>query len=486
MKRIAQFVVKLILIAVVFTFAFQLLKPQPALLTINDRTSLVPPESVRFLADVTYTDKDGRRVIEQEIWDTIAAQIQVAERFVLADMFLFNDFQGSVPEHHRALSSEFANLLMERSRNRSTTAVALITDPINTVYGGQRSEIQDTLIAAGVLVVETNLRPLRDSNIIWSAAWRPIFQWFDNNPEGGWLPHPFDDDGGGVTFRSWAELLNFKANHRKLVISDVPSRQGSERKFATLVTSSNPHDASSAHGNVAIQVRDRVWRDVFDAEQAIADLSGHVLPTPPGDYVTDATGTLRVTPLRDARIRDRLLNLFALARAGDTIDIAMFYLSDRSIIDGLIAAAERGAQIRLILDPNKDAFGHTKNGIPNRPAAKELGRKSKGRIEIRWCDTHGEQCHEKLVTGKIGTNHYLLVGSANLTRRNIGDYNLELDMLVEGEVAYSAWSDAHRHFERRWGNEDGNHTVDFSVYGTASFIDTNLYRFGERTGLSTY
>ena len=52
--------------------------------------------------------------------------------------------------------------------------------------------------------------------------------------------------------------------------------------------------------------------------------------------------------------------------AGDSIDVAMFYLSDRDTIGALLAAAKRGVTVRVILDPNKDAFGRTKNGIPNR------------------------------------------------------------------------------------------------------------------------
>ncbi len=50
----------------------------------------------------------------------------------------------------------------------------------------------------------------------------------------------------------------------------------------------------------------------------------------------------------------------------------MFYLSERQIIKALIAAQQRGVQVRVLLDPNKDAFGREKNGIPNRQVAAEL------------------------------------------------------------------------------------------------------------------
>ena len=35
-------------------------------------------------------------------------------------------------------------------------------------------------------------------------------------------------------------------------------------------------------------------------------------------------------------------------------------------------AADRGVRVRLILDPNRDAFGRQKDGVPNRPVANEL------------------------------------------------------------------------------------------------------------------
>ena len=50
----------------------------------------------------------------------------------------------------------------------------------------------------------------------------------------------------------------------------------------------------------------------------------------------------------------------------------MFYLSERQIVKALITAKERGVNVRVLLDPNKDAFGREKNGIPNRQVASEL------------------------------------------------------------------------------------------------------------------
>ena len=45
----------------------------------------------------------------------------------------------------------------------------MITDPINSVYGGLSPEHYRQLRQAGVDVIETNLAPLRASNPFWSG-----------------------------------------------------------------------------------------------------------------------------------------------------------------------------------------------------------------------------------------------------------------------------------------------------------------------------
>ena len=51
-----------------------------------------------------------------------------------------------------------------------------------------------------------------------------------------------------MSLRSYLEMLNFKANHRKVFVAD--SADGP----VTIVSSANPHDASSAHSNVALLI----------------------------------------------------------------------------------------------------------------------------------------------------------------------------------------------------------------------------------------
>src|SRR5690625_6120146 len=110
------------------------------------------------------------------------------------------------------------------------------------------------------------------------------------------------------------------------------------------------------------------------------------------------------------------------ARSGNLLNRAIFYLSDRKLIAALKSAQRRGAALRVLLDPNEDAFGRKKNGVPNRSVADELVGAG---VDVRWCDTHGEQCHAKFLLHQADGQASMLLGSANFTRRNLADLNLE-------------------------------------------------------------
>ena len=141
--------------------------------------------------------------------------------------------------------------------------------------------------------------------------------------------------------------------------------------------------------------------------------------------------------------------------------------------------------MRVLLDPNKDAFGHRKYGIPNRPVAAELRQSN---IEVRWAHTHSEHCHAKmmLVEGKSGEG-CLLLGSANLTRRNLDNFNLETDVLVRASCSSAVLRDARGHFELLWNNTTEQIlTVPYEHYQDESVVKKWLYRFMEVSGWGTF
>ena len=202
-------------------------------------------ESVTFLADLSWIDAQGTRHLEQQIFDATLGMIERAQTLIVLDMFLFNAWQGPVRETHRGLSAEISDALLAKKQDRPDIAITVISDPVNAVYGGLLSPHLEAMRVAGIDVVLTDLTQLQDSNPIYSGIWRWLIRPFGNS-EGTALPNPFGP--GRVSVRSYLTLLNFKANHRKLLISDDGTGD-----FQALVSSANPHDGSSAHRNVAIQ-----------------------------------------------------------------------------------------------------------------------------------------------------------------------------------------------------------------------------------------
>lgn len=445
-------------------------KPLPKGLSFEGPSHAVP--EIEFLTDLTY-QRDGQPVHEQAIFKRMCRIIDDADRFVLLDLFLFNSVHGQGGKFP-TLSDEMARRLVEKKQRSPQVDIILITDAINRSYGQDEPEHFKRLRASGVRIIYTDTSRLRDSNFIYSAWWRLCCQWFGTQGV-GWLPSPFAQNGPAMTMRGYLSLFNFKANHRKVVANEKEA----------LISSANPHDASGYHSNIAFVAQGAVVQDAVDAEAAVASLSGENLPKweiP----VHPESGLVHLRLLTEGKIKARLLT--ALARCGDgcSVRMAMFYLSDREVVAGLLAAAARGAEVRLLLDPNKDAFGRRKNGIPNRPVAHELVEKSQGRIQIRWYGTHGEQFHSKLVMIALPGQTVLIGGSANLTRRNLDDLNLEACLEVTAPADSQVVQAATGYFERIWQNDDGLYSLDYKEFATKSPFQYGLYRFQEWSGISTF
>jgi phosphatidylserine/phosphatidylglycerophosphate/cardiolipin synthase-like enzyme len=435
--------------------------------------------SVELLVDLTWVDDNGQRRTRQEVFNQQLALINQAERLIVADLFLFNEFAGDPDaEGLEPLSDMLAEALIRRKTEHPGIRVIFITDPINRLYGGVESPELSAMAAAGIEIVVTNLDRLRDSNPVWSATWRLCCRWFGNSSNGGWLPNPVGNQK--VSLRTWLRVLNFKANHRKTLVVD----RGDQ--WAALVTSANPHDASSAHGNTAVVVTGQAALDVLKTERAIAAFSQPDLewPITPSSDKSYATG-LAARVLTEGAIRDAVISAIDSAGPGSRVDLAMFYLSHRGVIRALARASRRGAEVRLLLDPNEHAFGRRKNGVPNRPVAGELRRHD---IAIRWCHTTGEQCHSKQLLirypdGSAG----LISGSANYTRRNLDNFNPETALQITGPAETTALAAASDWFEMRWNNFEGrSFSLDYDHYAEESPVRYWQYRLMEASGLSTF
>lgn len=433
---------------------------------------------VEFLYDKTYLQADGSQHLQQQIFDRMLQMIQQAQSTIVLDMFLFNATQGSDGKAQRPLTEQLTHALIQKRREYPNVSISVLTDPINSFYGGILPEHYQQLRQAGIDVIETNLTPLPASNPTWSGLWYMCCQSLGNSTQ-GWLPAPFGEQK--VTLRSYLHLLNFKANHRKMMIVD-----GVEG-WQTLISSANPHNGSSRHSNVALVVHDGGFAsDALKSEFAVARLSGGNVPSLVIGNTAQHTESemAQVQLVTEQAIYERILQMIEQSQADSQLDLMMFYLSERNIIHALKSAHQRGVKIRILLDRNQDAFGRQKNGIPNQPVASEL---HKAGIEVRWCNTQGEQCHGKMLLHAEQQQRQLILGSANFTARNLKNYNLESDVWLKTTAHHLAYQTAQRYFDDVWHNRDGQlASVEYQQYADESTWKYWQYRLMEWSGLSTF
>ncbi|ABR47801.1 conserved hypothetical protein; putative phospholipase D endonuclease domain [Alkaliphilus metalliredigens QYMF] len=471
MKRLRKRYFLYVIFSVAFlTSIFHLVKPLPEDISFNGAFHAVT--DVEFLSDITYVMEDGNGIQEQAIFKRIHESIDAAEDYIVIDMFLFNDDYDraySYPE----LSMELSNALVQKRKEQPDVEIVFITDRINSVYGTYTIEQLEKMKAQGIEVIETDMRKLRDSNPLYSGFWRAYIQWFGTDGF-DWLPNPFGTESPSVNVRSYLELLNFKANHRKVVLTEKEA----------IISSGNPHDASAFHSNIAFVLKGDIVGDFLTTEKTVASISGSNIEFEYIESDMKTNADINVKVITEGQIKKELLDSINSTENGDEIRMGMFYLSDRDIVTALKNAANSGVDIKLVLDPNKDAFGMEKSGIPNRQVASELTNNSP--VEVRWYDTQGEQYHSKITLIKKEKESIIIGGSANLTKRNIGDLNLETNVMIVADNDKEISSEVYNYFETIWNNVEGVYTTDYVIYQDDSVMKKVLYRIQEWTGLSTF
>jgi phosphatidylserine/phosphatidylglycerophosphate/cardiolipin synthase-like enzyme len=128
----------------------------------------------------------------------------------------------------------------------------------------------------------------------------------------------------------------------------------------------------------------------------VADPRVEVLVTRPGEAIRAAT-------------------LSAVARARQSIDVAMYVLSDRLVVEALAGAARRGVRLRVLLDPTQ---------AQNTQAMTELQASG---AEVRlYVQAGDELLHAKLA---VFDRAAVLFGSCNWSRSGF-TRNHELDLMV--------------------------------------------------------
>ncbi|MEO0508358.1 MAG: phospholipase D-like domain-containing protein [Verrucomicrobiota bacterium] len=464
-----------------------------------------------LLIDCTAWDaKQERYILDHRIFDTMLREIEQAETFLIADFFLWNPWRGKLEGggNLRPLANELTVALIEKRIQNPDMPMLVITDPINRIYGDQAPEIYDRMADAGIPVVFTALDELPDSNMVYAPQawfWSKFIPDESSDEATRSMPNPFDPLGEKLTLAQFGRLLYFKANHRKALIT---GRIGGETRV--LIPSLNPADGSANHSNVGLLVDGPVARVAADSEisiarwsvskdenihaglvpeaaKAIADIYDLLETFPKPDHA--GQGSASVAYRSERAIQDEIVLQFQKAVTGTRIDIGMFYFSDRKVVEALIGAIERGAAVRVLLDANRDAFGREKNGIPNRMIAAEIMELSEQyQVEVRWAATHGEQFHGKVLRVSGPQQEILFLGSANWTRRNLANLNLEANLLLANTSFINEAFDAY--FDSIWNNKRSyEESLPYEVWAETGWNlrwKTWLYRFQEWSGASTF
>ncbi|MDI2588359.1 phospholipase D family protein [Psychrobacillus sp. NEAU-3TGS] len=407
---------------------------------------------VEFITDLTYAqDREGTGMIhENHIFEEVNTMINEAKEFVVVDFFLFDGYYDE-DEDFPKIADNLSTTLANKKEENPNMPVVFITDPLNRGYGSYENEWFKKMRDAGVEIVYTDLDPLRDSTPIYSGIYRIFFQWFDIGGK-GWIANAMASDAPKMTIASYMTLLNVKANHRKAVITEKEA----------MVTSSNPHDASGFHGNIALTVDGPIINDILKSEEVVSLFSGG--PKLPRIEAEEVKGEYEVQYLTEKKILDKLLADVAVTKKGDKIWLGMFFVAKRDIVNALIDAANRGVEVNLILDPNENSFGQEKSGLPNRPVVQEMVEDTDGKMNIRWYNTVIGQYHTKAIWIQTKEHTIISNGSANYTERTLDNYNLENNLRVLAPNDSELVLQMEDYFERLWNNEDAMYTVDLEEF----------------------
>jgi hypothetical protein len=460
----------------------------PAGVHLDSVPQSIPARDVTFLDDITGADAYGHGFSSHTLFDAMLRTIAGARSLIVLDCHRCNDLHRTATGAVVNLAPQAAQLidaLLARKAAVPQLQILVIADPINGLYGSAPAPELAALRTVGIPVVTVDLAALRDRNALYSSPWRLTLKWWSHGISGGgWLPNPFSNDGPPLTARAWAQLANLKSSNRRVLLAD----DGHGGLIAQAGTS-EPAMASSIDTVTGLQVSGPAVLPLLRSElelarsfgwhgsMAIPALTRQVAGAPRAD-------TLEIQWLGEGAIRNALLEHIAAASMGDNIDIANSSLSDRAVINALLAASRRGVVVRVIMDPQQfSSLWRSANQL----VGSELIADSDGRIHVAWYRTHSEHFRAALVLIHGSGPVWMLAGSASLTRRDLGDYDLVLDAALSGNAAAPPLLSAQTFFDTLW-NDRGppgiEYTADADTWADPSQLRYWAYRLMESLGIS--
>jgi hypothetical protein len=356
------------------------------------------------------------------------------------------------------LPREIAQALLLRRHLRPHLKIVVIVDPAPVAYGGTPPQDLQSLERQGIIVARVRLERLRDSNPIYSALWRMAFQWWSDPFEEAAIPD-------GVAARS--RRLNFKADQRQMLVADDGTGG-----WISLTGAPESTTALIARGALA--------EDIMAAELSLASWSDEDrLPAVPPAHGR-GFGTIDARFLTEGAIGAAVLDTLASLAAGDEVSLSTHQLSDRNVISALLHAAAHGARVQVLLDPVPSPNLGSAGELMRSDARRGDARRS-GRIEVRWAADAANAPRSSLLVVRHGKDAALYFGSANFTRRNLADFNLESAMELRAPVLAALPRTFREHFAKRWAA-----AAEYHRYADESGPTYWSYRFAEATGLSSF
>lgn len=133
----------------------------------------------------------------------------------------------------------------------------------------------------------------------------------------------------------------------------------------------------------------------------------------PSDEAAGSAARSRLVVTRPGRANQRRAVRELIGSARCRAWVQMFYLTEPTIVDRLIAARRRGVDVRVLCDANECSLGVRLHGAPNLPFVQDL---IEGGVAVRLYHSRpGSQMHQKSI---VIDSRLVYAGATNLTRQS--------------------------------------------------------------------
>jgi len=431
-RRMVRLAGLLLLLAWLSQVFWNSAKPLPAGMHGVSQTSRLPEADAEFLFEHSGQPQTAAPALGPDL-----SAIDHAEQLIVLD--------------RSPVGADAARHLLVRQHARPNLKIVVVTDPGSEILGGTPPLTLASLEQAGVIVARVRLDRLRDSNPLYTGAWRIGV---------GWWSDPFDDAPGQIGPAAWLRSMNCKADQRQLLVAD----DGAGGWISVV---------AAADARATLVLRGALARAMVSSELQVAAWStdDDRLPSAPA-LGSRGVGSIDARFLTEGGLQTALLDALSAAGAGDRISLAVDTVSHRPFIHAALLAAARGARIQVLL---------ARNRIPNQAVAGELRREGGGHIQIRWDTPEPGRAQPSLLMVQHGSDLWLNLSSANFTRRNLDDLNLEAGVDLRMPARTAPARAATEYFAQIWAAAS-----DESDPAEESMVGYWRYRIEEWTGLSSF